>query len=86
MLVLPVVVAIGFLKVGGNFGASRFWVVFGGTLACACGGVWLITAAWTGVKGTSSLVITTEEPWIICARVAISLIIYALAVRMATHA
>ena len=82
MCVLPVLVAIGFLKAGARHGARRLWVVSGGVLACLFGSVWLIHAAWTGVKGTSDLVVGIEEPWVIAARLAASLVLYALAVRM----
>lgn len=86
MCVLPVLVAIGFLRVGARHGARRLWVVSGGALACLFGSLWLINAAWTGVKGTSDLVIGIEVPWVIGARLAASLVVYALAVRMTPYA
>ena len=86
MCVLPILVAIGFLRIGVRRGARLLWVVSGGMLACIFGGVWSINAAWTGIKGTSDLVITIEDPWVIAARVAASLIVYALAVRLIARA
>jgi hypothetical protein len=79
MCVLPVLVAIGFLKLGMKHGARPLWIVLGGVLACPFGSVWLIEAIWTDVKGASGLLIGIEETGVIAARLVASLTVYAIA-------
>jgi predicted permease len=51
----PVLMALAVWKVGKAREVHSTWLMVGGALICVVGGIQLIEAVWTGIKGTSGL-------------------------------